>query len=256
MHDKVKELHDSCKLLAKLKSQLINELPHFGHEALFFINDEISTGILNNTTEIKIHLLTGQLIYSYNEENYIVDFKRDKISDSAHGHDYDARNITRRLQEIASRFNLKMPSIEVGVISEEQLSLYHAFAIKARRSLELFRVTLEGSFTQVHLWPDGFDFSVEWFTQSAGPEQIGIGISPGEEQYKSPYLYVNPYPFNNKVTGLQLPIGAWHTSSSGWNGIKVGWEDIERYPEQKIAGTIEELFSIAKRNFLQLQPTD
>jgi len=49
--------------------------------------------------------------------------------------------------------------------------------------------------TQVQLLPDGFDFSIEWFTDK-NEEQIGVGISPGEERYKSPCLYVNPYPFN------------------------------------------------------------
>ena len=36
--------------------------------------------------------------------------------------------------------------------------------------------------THVHLWPDGFDFSLEWFTDKRD-QQIGIGISPGENQY-------------------------------------------------------------------------
>ena len=32
------------------------------------------------------------------------------------------------------------------------------------------------------LWPHHFDFSVEWFTGKKD-EQIGTGISPGDEQY-------------------------------------------------------------------------
>ncbi|HEX2305333.1 MAG TPA: hypothetical protein VHH33_03505 [Nitrososphaeraceae archaeon] len=59
--DKIKELQKVCKIVSKLKSQLIEELPHYGHNALFLKNDEITTGLLNNMSEIKIHLLTGQL---------------------------------------------------------------------------------------------------------------------------------------------------------------------------------------------------
>jgi hypothetical protein len=104
-----------------------------------------------------------------------------------------------------------------------------------------------GNYTLVHLWPEGFDFSMEWFT-GKNEEQIGIGISPGEEQYEAPYLYVNPYHFNKQVMETKLPIGIWHTK--GWNGIKVEWDrDLENYSEHKIAQIIYELYSIAKNNF-------
>ena len=81
---------------------------------------------------------------------------------------------------------------------------------------------LREHFTQVNLWTHGFDFSVEWFT-GKNDEQIGIGISPGHDQYGSPYLYVNPYPFNENVKKKFCQYGSWHTD--GWNGIKV---EIER----------------------------
>jgi len=109
-------------------------------------------------------------------------------------------------------------------------------------------VLQSGSFTLVHLWPDGFDFSIEWFTEHKDEEQIGIGISPGEEQYESPYMYLNPYPFNKQVMETKLPIGIWHTK--GWNGIKVEWDkDLEKYSERKIAQIAWDLYSIAKNNF-------
>ncbi len=46
-----------------LKHERIGELPHYGHDALFFQNDEITTWELNNKTEVKIHLITGQFLY-------------------------------------------------------------------------------------------------------------------------------------------------------------------------------------------------
>ena len=105
---------------------------------------------------------------------------------------------------------------------------------------------LIGHFTQVHLWPDGFDFSIEWFTKK-NDEQIGVGISPGDVQYESPYLYVNPYPFNEMMVNVSLFTGRWHTV--GWKGIKVEWKDLEKKPEQQISGEIYDLFLIAQRNF-------
>jgi hypothetical protein len=38
-------------------------------------------------------------------------------------------------------------------------------------------------------------------------EQIGVGISPGDDDYESPYLYVKPYPFDEKMVDRSLAIG-------------------------------------------------
>jgi hypothetical protein len=231
--DKIKDLQNVCKIVSKLKSQLIEELPHYGHDALFLKNDEITTGLLNNMTEIKINLLTAQLLYFHNEQEYRVELTRDEIIE--------------RLQDIVTGYGLKIPrTTRLTNLNTEDLADYLAFARKANRSLELFRMKLIGHFTQVHLWPDGFDFSVEWFTKN-NDEQIGVGISPGDDQYESPYLYVNPYPFNEMMVNEPLFIGRWHTV--GWKGIKVEWKDLEKKPEQQISGDIYDLFLIAQRNF-------
>ena len=231
--DKIKDLQNVCKIVSKLKSQLIEELPHYGHDALFLKNDEITTGLLNNMTEIKINLVTAELLYFHNEQGYLVELTRDKIIE--------------RLQNIVTRYGLNIPrTTRLTNLNTEVLSDYLAFATKANRTLELFQMKLIGHFTQVHLWPDGFDFSVEWFTKK-DDEQIGVGISPGQDQFESPYLYVNPYPFNEIMVKEPLFIGRWHTV--GWKGIKVEWNDLEKKLEQQISGEIYDLFLIAQRNF-------
>lgn len=67
-----------------------------------------------------------------------------------------------------------------------------------------------------------FNLSVESFTMNNN-EQIGVGISPGDDDSESPYLYVNPYPFNEKMVDQSLTISKWH--ATGWNGIKVEWKE-------------------------------
>lgn len=231
--DKIEDLQSVCKIISKFKSQLIGELPHYAHDALFLKNDEITTGLLNNITEIKIHLITGQLIFFHNEQGYIVDLTRD--------------NIIEGLESIVTRFDINMPhTTHLSNLHTEDLTYYLAFATKVNRSLELFRTKLKGYFTQVHLWPHGFDFSVEWFTKK-NDEQIGVGISPGHDQYQSPYLYVNPYPFNEKMIEETLFTGKWHTA--GWKGIKVEWKYLENKLEEEIATIIYDLFLVARRNF-------
>lgn len=111
---------------------------------------------------------------------------------------------------------------------------------------ELFRMKLSDRFTQVHLWPNGFDLSVESFTMKKN-EQIGAGISLGDDDYESPYLYVNPYPFDEKMVDQSLAIGKWHTT--GWKGIKVEWIELADNIEQEISSRIYAPFLVAKRNF-------
>ncbi|MDW0142103.1 MAG: hypothetical protein QOK82_03195, partial [Nitrososphaeraceae archaeon] len=90
--DKITELRTVCKIISQLKSQLIEQLPHYGHDALFLQNDEITTGILNNKTEIKIHLLTGELLYFDSENGHIVDLTHDKFD--------------KRLESIVTKYGL------------------------------------------------------------------------------------------------------------------------------------------------------
>ena len=230
--EEIEQLHNVCMAIGELKSQLIEELPHYGHQGLFMQNDEITTGQLNNKTEIKVHLLTGQLLYFHNEEGYSIDL----ISD----------DIAKKLGSIVSKNNLKMPEIKLENVTHSQISKFYDYAIKAKRTIELFRMRLEGNFSLVHLWPHHFDFSIEWFTGKKD-EQIGTGISPGDEQYSEPYLYMNPYPFNPKVIENNLPVGTWHTST--WKGIKVERDDLANYPQNEVTELLHQLFLIAKKNF-------
>ena len=228
----IKQLQNVCMAVGELKSQQTEVLPHNGHQSLYFENDEITTGLVNNKTEIKIHLLTGQLLYFHNEVGHFIDLTKD--------------NIHEKLSNITKKYNLIMPEIKLDNVSHGQLSEFYSYVVKAKRTIELFRMTLDGNFTLVHLWPHHLDFSVEWFTGKKG-EQIGTGISPGDEQYKDPYLYMNPYPFNPKVTQYNLPIGKWHTSS--WKGIKVDRDDLGNYSQTEVSDLLSQLFLIAKKNF-------
>ncbi len=229
---RITELQQICRVIGRIKESCIEELPHSGHQSLYFSNDEITTGILNNKMEIKIHLTTGRLLFFDDEVGHYVDVLSDSISDSIKG--------------ILQKTGI---DVEVGSLENprrEDLDMYRFFAAHAKKVLEIVRMGLQGRFTQVHLWPHHFDFSVEWFT--GGPDgQIGIGISPGDQRYPMPYLYVSPWPFNEKILGRRLPIGAWHTD--GWSGIKVEWSEIAQHHPEEAAGRIVDLLRIAQMNF-------
>jgi len=226
------ELQNLCKIMAQLKKQIVNELPHYGNESLFFYDDSITTGLMNNRAEIKLHMLEQKLLFFDNEKAQFVDINEN--------------NITDNISDLAKSQQLKMPDIKLQPIPETSLVQFYDFAFLAQQILELFRMKLDGSFTLVHLWPHHFDFSIEWFT-GKDDQQIGTGISPSDDQYSEPYMYMNPWPFNKQVTNEKLPIGVWQ--EDGWNGIKVELEEFFDIGPLNAAGEIYELFNICKRNF-------
>lgn len=230
--ERISGLQTVCKIISQIKSQLIEELPHYGHDSLFFQNDEITTGLLNNKTEVKIHLLTGELLYFHKEIGHFVDLTRDGFYE--------------RLESIVTKYGLNMPKVPSLTLRQECLFEYITFAKRVNKSLELFRMKLRDHFTQVHLWPHGFDFSVESFI-NGDKDQIGVGVSPGDDSYEAPYLYVNPYPFSENIIHQPLTIGKWHTQ--GWNGIKVEWNDLNIKKEQEVSTYIYTLYQVAMYNF-------
>lgn len=219
-----------CMAISEIKQQLItDELPHYGSQALYFQNNEITTGLINNKIEIKIHLSTGQLLYFNDERGDYVDLFTD--------------DITKKLIKITEKYGLKGPDVKLENLNFEKISSFQDYAIPVLKVLELFRMTLRDKFTLIHLWPHHFDFSVEWFTGDADG-QVGTGISPGDEHYSEPYLYMNPYPFDEQITTNNLPMGTWHTS--GWQGVKIEWTDLMKYPPANAVNKLREVFEIVK----------
>lgn len=67
----------------------------------------------------------------------------------------------------------------------------------------------------VRCWPHHFDIATLVALEFGAPERaraIGVGVSPGDDYYAQPYLYVSPYPRPNSDNLPSLPPGGrWHT---------------------------------------------
>jgi hypothetical protein len=67
----------------------------------------------------------------------------------------------------------------------------------------------------VRCWPHHFDIAMLIGLDSLGEEaakSIGIGLSPGDENYAQPYIYVSPWPHLAPAALPDLPPpGHWHT---------------------------------------------
>jgi len=58
---------------------------------------------------------------------------------------------------------------------------------------------------------------------------------------------MNPYPFNEKLTSAELPLGEWHTSQ--WKGAKVELKDLLKHTPIIASNKLHEIFKIVKTNF-------
>lgn len=92
----------------------------------------------------------------------------------------------------------------------------------------------------VRCWPHHFDIAMLLSLEDGDPETaraIGIGLSPGDETYDQPYLYVNPWPHPSaeNLPTLAAP-GFWHTT--GFVGAIAKGDDIAGLENQR-AGTLD-----------------
>ena len=70
----------------------------------------------------------------------------------------------------------------------------------------------------VRLWPHHFDIASVAALDAPGADgarSIGFGLSPGDEHYAQPYVYVSPSPRFERLPDAPKP-GRWHTD--GWFG--------------------------------------
>ena len=231
------KLQKICQAISNIKQQIIGERPHYRHQSLYWHNDEITTGILDNTIEIKIHLAVGKILYHENETGYYID-----ITDNS-------EDINQKLQNIASQHNIKTNFDKMYSPTQNELDEYRFFAYQANKILTILQMNLTNRFTQVQLWPHHFDFSVKWFRTKNSKQYIETGISPGDTQYPMPYMYMNPWPFNEKeLSQIDLPLeGTLHTKD--WSGIKIEWSELIQHHPKETAQYITTLHNTITQTF-------
>lgn len=105
---------------------------------------------------------------------------------------------------------------------------YYEALLAVHETFAGFAAGIEGEVGPMNLWPHHFDIAFEWFSDAVevydeedGPKehnkQVGFGFSPGDQGDAQPYLYANPWPFDESFRSVTLPEGAsWH--EEGWSG--------------------------------------
>lgn len=81
-------------------------------------------------------------------------------------------------------------------------------------------------------WPHHFDIATLIVLDNSNNnyKSIGVGLSPGDDNYNEPYFYITPWPYP-KTYEVTLPVlpsgGFWHTK--GWVGAILTASDILKY---------------------------
>jgi len=75
----------------------------------------------------------------------------------------------------------------------------------------------------IRCWPHHFDFAT--IIRGDGEKQIGVGLSPGDKNYKEPYFYVTPWPIPEKYDNPALTAGG-HWRTEGFTGAILRAGDI------------------------------
>jgi len=86
--------------------------------------------------------------------------------------------------------------------------------------------------TEISCWPHHFDIATLIVLNDSKDnyKSLGVGLSPGDDNYNQPYFYITPWPYPNteNITLPDLPSGGfWHTK--GWVGSVLTSENILKF---------------------------
>ena len=101
----------------------------------------------------------------------------------------------------------------------------------------------------VRCWPHHFDIATLIALGGEGEtaRSIGVGVSPGDEHYAQPYVYVSPWP---RLKAAELsplaPPGHWHVKD--FTGAVVTAEELLQQPERGsvVAGFVDSAIAICR----------
>jgi hypothetical protein len=89
----------------------------------------------------------------------------------------------------------------------------------------------------IRCWPHHFDLATLMTFPAGGPDggvrHVGVGLSPGDEAYAHPYVYVNgwPAPSPEDLPELEEP-GRWHTA--GWVGAVLEAQGVTEHTDATV----------------------
>jgi hypothetical protein len=222
------QFHTVAKIIGKVRETLVTPLAKNDNLWLNVVDKGFAMPEIENMKNIEI----GCNIESMKIE-ISVSGKYDSI-------DFNGKS----LAEIANNLmiNLNLLGIEKSIdfspfissdkidVSDNDSSDFLTQLYNFHRLLKEFHSRIrEGVKTQVCLWPHHFDNAFIWYSGkkvNEQDEQMGIGVSNGDEMYPLPYIYMTFGPPLRTTNKLEIIDGAI-LHDSDWTGLILPYEAIE-----------------------------
>ncbi len=146
----------------------------------------------------------------------------------------------------------KFDSSNLIDVNEIDAADFHTQLVNYNELIKNFHKGISaGVKTQVCLWPHHFDNAFKWFSGRKiddADEQMGIGISNGDDVYALPYIYVNFSPALRKTNTLEIAEGAILFDQE-WTGLVLPYDEInDRKTIDKQKKVIEDFLEISFRS--------
>lgn len=252
-----KQIHSIAKVIGKFREKLVEPIAKNDNLWLTIVKQGFCTPPMGELNELEI---------GCNLEKMIIEIANV-------GGKYESFGVKNKTQSRISdelvlvlndKFGIKtelgspdFDNSNVIEISENDVIDFLAQFVNYSELLKSFHKSIQnGVKTNICLWPHHFDNAFKWFSGrkiDEHDEQIGIGVSNGDETYELPYVYMTLWPELRKTNTLEIPDGAI-LHDYGWSGLILPYESVlEKNTEQEqfslINNFLEVSFKSIQRGF-------
>lgn len=243
------QMHYAVQFIAIIGSALAEPLPDYSHTSLVW-NPELEAFV---GTLIRAAKPFQVALDPVSLTSIILDKQGDTIATFPLEKQTIAETLNWHKQEIIKLgvdvSNIKLPSYPLadfpdyiiahggtfdtssGQSERQELTSYYA---NTNQILQEIVATKEEA-SAIHIWPHHFDIATLITlsgTKNGEPMTIGIGMSPGDQNYHEPYWYVTPYPYPNTENLPSLDSGGfWHTQE--WVGAVLTASNLTCEPDMQ-----------------------
>jgi hypothetical protein len=227
------QLHYAIQCIAAVGAALAEPLPDESHVSLTWNPIlEVFMGVpIRAATPFRVALdpitLTAGLINQQNRIFASFSFHQKTLEEVLDWHKQELSKLGVETQQIAIlTYPPDFPDHPLGhgtrfdayqfIPERWELTLYYGNTFHLLQDI----VTEIEDATPIHIWPHHFDMAILIDVpgkKDGESRTIGVGLSPGDENYPEPYWYVSPYPYPPTDN---LPLlkgqGTWHTQQ--WVG--------------------------------------
>lgn len=254
-----KQIHSVAIVIGKFREKLVKPITKNDNLFLKVVAQGFCTPLMNDLNELEI---------GYSIEKQVVEVANNKgkyASVAIKG--ISQRELSVELVSVLNtEFEVNTVIDSNGFDSSKKISLEEQgskdfliqFANYAKSLSDFWKRINTGVKTQIYLWPHHFDNAFKWFSGRKiddKDEQMGIGVSNGDETYELPYVYMTLSPPLHKTNTLQISEGAI-LHDSYWGGMVLPYESVmekKNIDEQKqlIDNFFDVSFASIQRGFLK-----